>query len=292
VALRITIDIFSGRENPVIEVEGREAAEVLERLRPVKRLAKDAPGLPAEPTLGYRGLIVEQVGDLAKGLPRVFRYAHGGLYGGRLEHAAADPGFESHLMESLESFRRLDLGRGFPAFLREEIERFRDLREEWRRHRPPRWPVRERCRCAPLYEPAWWNVPARQFTNNCYNYGTNYRTDTYAQPGRAAGAQATVMSCAAVKPAAVLDDLLDAPRANNKCPKEGHLVALVVAPGWDYHWYRKGRNGYWTHKMGPTPATNVDNSGHLIPDPRTANRGAYTNFCAFMIVMHGHIKIS
>jgi hypothetical protein len=291
VALRITIDIFSGRENPVMEVDGKQADEVLEHLQPAKRLGRTVAGLPAEPTLGYRGIAVEQVGDLAKGLPRVFRYANGGLFGGRLAHAAADPEFERYLMESFEPFRRLDLGRGFPAFLRAEIERFRDLREEWRRHRPPRWPAKERCRCAPLYEPAWWNVPARQFTNNCYNYGTNYRTDTYAQPGRAAGAQATTMSCAAVKPAAVADDLIDAPRANNRCPKEGHLVALVVAPLYDYHWYRKGRNGYWTHKMGPTPATNVDNSGHLIPDPRSANRGPYTNFCTFMIVMHGHIKI-
>jgi hypothetical protein len=100
------------------------------------------------------------------------------------------------------------------------------------------------------------------------------------------------MSCAAVKPAAIKDELIDAPNANNKCPKEGHLVALVVAPGFDYHWYRKGRNGYWSHKMGGSPVTNVDNSGVLIPDPRSANRGAYTNFCSFMIVMHGHIKIA
>ena len=63
------------------------------------------------------------------------------------------------------------------------------------------------------------------------------------------------------------------------------------APGWDFHWYRKGRNGYWTHKPGGTPVTNLDNSAHLIPDPRTANRGPYTDFCTFMVVMHGHIKI-
>lgn len=37
-------------------------------------------------------------------------------------------------------------------------------------------------------------------------------------------------------------------RANNRCPKEGHLVALVIWPTVDFHWYRKGRNGYWSHK--------------------------------------------
>jgi hypothetical protein len=72
------------------------------------------------------------------------------------------------------------------------------------------------------------------------------------------------LTCASVRPAALADDLIDSPGANNKCPKEGHLVALVIAPGYDFHWYRKGRNGYWTHKPGRTQATNVDNSGVLI----------------------------
>ncbi len=90
---------------------------------------------------------------------------------------------------------------------------------------------------------------------------------------------------------AVSDCLIDSPTANNKCPKTGHLVALVIAPNWDFHWYRKGPNGYWSHKPGGTQATNLDNSGNLIPDPRTADRGPYTQFCTFMTVKHGHIKI-
>ena len=44
--------------------------------------------------------------------------------------------------------------------------------------------------------------------------------------------------------------------------------------------------------MGGTPVTNVDNSGNLIPDVRTADREPYTDFCTFMVVMHGHIKIA
>ena len=143
-----------------------------------------------------------------------------------------------------------------------------------------------------LYEPDWWNVPAIQPHNNCYNYACDYRTDTFAQPGRAAGAMYTALSCASVRPAAIADDLINSSNANNRCPREGHLVALVIAPGWDFHWFRKGRNGYWSHKPGGTAVTNVDNSGVTIPDPRTANRGPYTQFCTFMVVMHGHIKIN
>ena len=112
-----------------------------------------------------------------------------------------------------------------------------------------------------------------------------------AQPGLAAGHMYASLQCPDVLAGAVADDLIDDPHANNDCPREGHLAALVVAPGWDSHWYRKGRTGYWSHKPGSTQATNRDNSGNLIPDPRAANRGPYVDFCTFMIVLHGHIKI-
>jgi hypothetical protein len=290
-ALRITIDIFSGRPNPVVELNERESKSVLERLRPTRPLKRTEPGLPPFSTLGYRGLIIEQTGARAKGLPQSFRLAHGDVFGPELAHRIADDDFEDFFLGSTGPIRRVKLGREFPAFLRKEIDRFRKLRIKYP-WKPIHWPRRERCRCAPLYEPNWWNDGGqRQWNNNCYNYSTNYRTDTFAQPGLAAGAEYTALTCAAVRPAAIADDLIDSPGANNKCPKEGHLVALVIAPGWDFHWYRKGRNGYWTHKPGGTSATNVDNSGVLIPDPRTADRGPYTNFCTFMVVMHGHIKI-
>ena len=95
-----------------------------------------------------------------------------------------------------------------------------------------------------------------------------------------------------MRPAAIADDLIDAPGADNTCPDEGHLVALVVAPGWDYHWFRKDRSGWWSHKPGQTAVTDRDNSGSLILDPRNADRGMYTDFCTFMVAKHGHIKIS
>ncbi len=247
--------------------------------------------MPPFSTLGYRGLIIEQTGARTKSLPKSFRLAGGDVFGAELAHRIADEAFEDFFFGSDGPSRRVKLGEEFPAFLRKEIARFRKLRLKYP-WKPVRWPRHERCRCAPLYEPNWWNDGGqRQGNNNCYNYSTNYRTDTFAQPGLAAGAEYTALTCASVRPAAIADDLIDSPGANNKCPKEGHLVALVIAPGWDFHWYRKGRNGYWTHKPGGTQATNVDNSGVLIPDPRTADRGPYTNFCTFMVVMHGHIKI-
>lgn len=277
--LRVTIDIFSGRPNPIIELSGRAARRARELLRSASR--KGEANLPPVPTLGYRGLLVEEVG--ARRRPPI---------------RTVDQEFEDFICGSTGPLRRLKLGRAFPSVLRKEIERFRELRDRWPRRRKIRWPARIYCRCAPLYEPTWWNDGGqKQHQNNCYNYACNYRTDTFhqipdgSQPGAAAGAMYSQLTCASVTPAAVADGLIARPLANNKCPEEGHLVALVIAPGYDFHWYRKGRNGYWSHKPGSTPVINVDNSNHLIADPRTADRGLYTQFCTFMVVMHGHIKI-
>jgi hypothetical protein len=248
VEFRITIDVFSGRKNPVVKLKGKEAAQFYERLRPTRPLARREILPVRPPILGYRGLIIDQTG--ARGLPKTFRVAGGDLFGPDLAHRASDEDIERFVAGNKGLMRKLRLGEKFPSFLLDEIERFRESREK-HRFRPPRWPLRERCRCAPLYEPNWWNDNGqKQFNNNCYNYSTNYRTDTFAQPGLAAGAEYTALTCASVRPAALADDLIDSPSANNRCPKEGHLVALVIAPGADFHWYRKGRNGYWTHKPG------------------------------------------
>jgi hypothetical protein len=292
--VKLTMDIFSGQPNPTVELDGPESQEVLERLTPVRRLEEGEPDLPPEPRLGYRGVVVELTGEEAAtyDLPLHFRVAGADVFGRGLAHRARDAEIEQFLVAPDGPFRRVGLEPQIFERLPREIELFRQWRLKW----PieivwPIWPW-TRCACAPRYEPAWWNVPSRQPFNNCYNYATNYRTDTFAQPGRAAGQQYASLSCPDVLAGAVADALIDVPGADNTCPAEGQLVALVVAPGWDFHWYRKGRNGRWTHKPGSTPVTAVDNSGQVIIDPRNADRGPYTDFCTFMVVLHGHIKIS
>ena len=288
--LRITIDIFSGRPNPVVELTGRQAEAALERLSAGRALrGREAKAPP--PLLGYRGLIVERVDERTRRVRSSFRVAEGRRIDVRGVRSIADPEFEDFVIARIRRSLPKGLPRNFPDLLERERLRFRDLWPKW--PWPPfPWPLRPVCNCAPLYEPAWWNDGGqRQWNNNCYNYACNYRSDTYAQPGQAAGAMYNALTCAAVRPAAIEDDLIDNPGASNRCPREGHLVALVIAPNSDFHWYRKGRNGRWTHKPGGTEATNLDNSGAVITDPRTADRGMYTQFCTFMTVMHGHIKI-
>ena len=80
-------------------------------------------------------------------------------------------------------------------------------------------------------------------------------------------------------------------------------IALVIAPGVDYHWYEQNSDGYWSHKQGnATYPTNLDASGNLISNPRTCNRKYtyvftniitgnrykkelnYSNFCGYYMV--------
>jgi len=172
-AVRIEIDIFSGRPNPVIELKGSEARQALERLRPVRRLERGEPGLPQLPTLGYRGLIVEQTEAKTRGLPRSFRFAHGDLFGPRLLHRAEDEDFEEFVLRRA-GLAKLRPGKQMPDAVRAEIRRFRARRQNWPLRKFP-WPTKARCACAPLYEPDWWNVPE---TINVQRRGTSLRSSS------------------------------------------------------------------------------------------------------------------
>lgn len=149
-------------------------------------------------------------------------------------------------------------------------------------------------RCIPEYSPAAWNdANGIEYNNNCYNYGCDIQTGTYAQPGRASGNMYANINCHDVGNGAQSDGLVPVNCDEGcGCKECCHQVALVIAPGWDYHWYRKDRDGRWSHKMGGTPATNLDESGNIITDPRTADRGAYTIFCGCYCVCKSRVTIN
>lgn len=152
-------------------------------------------------------------------------------------------------------------------------------------------------RCIPRYAPASWNdANGIQYHNNCYNYGCDIPTGTYAQPGRGSGHMYASIDCHDVGLGAEYDGLAPTDCDGGcGCRDCWHQVALVIAPGpsfVDFHWYRRDRDGRWSHKPGGTPATNVDNSGNLIDDPRTADRGPYTIFCGCYCVKKSVVTIN
>jgi hypothetical protein len=54
------------------------------------------------------------------------------------------------------------------------------------------------------YNPGFWNNdPVIRQSNNCYNYASNWRTNTFAQPGRGCGQMYTALTCSEVTRAAL-----------------------------------------------------------------------------------------
>ena len=127
----------------------------------------------------------------------------------------------------------------------------------------------------------YWNEIEVQEANNCYNYSTNRRTDNFAQPGQAAGGIYSNISCREVYAAAIRDGLTPTEYFPYRSKSDEMLIALVAVSGWDYHWYRRDDNGYWTHKIGSSEATDLDSSGNRISNPETADRGEYKDFCGY-----------
>ncbi|KAL0486633.1 insoluble matrix shell protein [Acrasis kona] len=129
------------------------------------------------------------------------------------------------------------------------------------------------------YNPDKWNkdITALRY-NNCYNYATDVRTDTFAQPGKGSGSEYKSSTCTETWPASIRDGLtpLEKVCPTKEHPSVGHYVSLVIWPHQDFHWYRKDLDGFWSHKPGSTPVRNYDSSQQKILNPDKANIKPYT----------------
>lgn len=121
--------------------------------------------------------------------------------------------------------------------------------------------------------------------NNCYNYSTNRVTNSFAQPGEASGSIYENVTCEDVSAAAATDLGIESTAYfPYKDKTDDTLIALVVAPGYDFHWYRRDSDGFWSHKPGSSEARNTDESKQPITSPETADRGDYIDFCGYFHV--------
>lgn len=138
----------------------------------------------------------------------------------------------------------------------------------------------------PSLQLEYWNSTTSVLhNNNCYNYSTNRRTDNFAQPGESSGQEYTEITCAEMSKAVQRDlGVYPVDYFNFRQKQDYTLIALVVGQGWDFHWYRRDDNGYWSHKPGSTPATTLDRDQKPIVSPETANRGRYKHFCGYFAV--------
>lgn len=133
-----------------------------------------------------------------------------------------------------------------------------------------------------------------QWQNNCYNYGNDIVTNTFAQPGRrdfdggdgicSHSARPCVPNeCEDVKNAAIADGLTWVGTAlPTELPEEGHYVSLHIWPKTNFHWLRMDADMKWSHKPGRSPVRNVDNTRQLITDPQQASLSPWSQHCGYM----------
>jgi hypothetical protein len=294
--LKITTDMFSGRPNPSwILTDDNEIRVLLKELSRNREIASDAA--PSEAGLGLRGFIVEPLTDeiISDFEPATGIYLAAGPYAVSPKANELAERLIALMPKAEAALEIIDveqpaLDESFQSFLRQQLEIRRRTTAVDTENRPEAAPETFQADVTcnielAVYNPNFWNNnPTILSRNNCYNYASNKRTDTFAQPGKGCGHMYTAITCAEVTRAALCDRLhrrfdcfptSEAPR---------YLVAMVVAPGpgfVDFHWYRKNKEGFWSHKPGGTKVRNVDNSNKLITDPANCNRGPYTQFCGY-----------
>lgn len=286
--LRVTVDAFSGRLNPSWILNERETGDVLKDISRNRGMVADvAAGFTG---LGFRGVVLEPLSDdVGQGLdlPAVFKVGRGSsddarglelaerLIQSMRQHEASDPAAEGlqPFDEALEAqlLKLLDLP--LPQTSATQLDGPAPVISA---------PGDVTCMIERgKFNPGFWNDPSVIGRNNCYNYASNWRTNTFAQPGRGAGQMYTSLTCAEVTRAALADGCHRRFDCFPDAEKPRWLMALVVGPRYDYHWYRQQVEGFWGHKPGGTAARNTDNSGNVIANPETCNRGPYTDFCGY-----------
>jgi hypothetical protein len=280
--LRIELDIFSGRPNPSWILSPKEERELVERVKADPSLM--LPVTAATGGLGYRGYIVtaEKEGEASLGkaaLPSSFRL------GG--EPLSKDAATALWLLDTSEKpdTEVDDFLRGVAT---DTIRHPKPARED---QGPEALDKGSLVTCSSNYftsstDFSFWNGATYIRKNNCYNFAANHRTNTFAQPGRISGHPITSLTCSSVASSAEWDGWF------NSCQSANNLtIALVIWPGVDFHFYRKCANGIWCHKPGQTAARNYDNSGNIITNVETCNRGNYTNFCGYWYANNSIIMV-
>ena len=126
----------------------------------------------------------------------------------------------------------------------------------------------------------------KQADNNCYNYGTDILTNTFAQPGRGTDHEWQENTCEEIKKAALSDGLqyVGTEYPKNK-PIKGHYIAELIWPETNFHWVRLDSNGKWSHKPGGSRITNKDNDGLDITNPSIQDFSPWTEFCGYFLVI-------
>lgn len=285
----ITLDVFSGRPNPTWKLNEKDAKKFVERF--ASKSVVDAESI--ESPLGYRGFSIEASSDikLPDNIPSKFHV------GGTLSDDTKTKSFKNPLLtlDETDDATKWLLTKSENAINPEVLAYVKDTLKKQKKGFKEETPkeiikdihLEKLAAASPCiiqntgYSPTFWNDPAYITLNNCYAYAMNNRSNTFPQPGRRSGHPLTAApTCSNVKTASNWDG------CKSTCDGGNKLVALVIWPGMDYHWYRKHSQGFWGHKPGQTAARNVDSLNRIIDGttltPFNCARGPYTIFCSYL----------
>ncbi len=274
--MQITFDAYSGRPNPFLAAPDALSLALVEALGDLRLIGVSSP-MPNR--LGYRGLEIE--------LPVVsaLRYGVGRISSVPALVASAHIPILSAIAEVLER-----IGEFVGRALSEIARVIRAIIDSISRIMPGGAPAGggpTACAYERLpFDAGPWNDAAFIRTNNCYAYASNKRANypRKPQPGVASGRMFSDLTDGAdVAAASRRDGAHDAGDCLPESEKPRGLVALVIWPGEDYHWYRHQSN-CWGHKPGSTPARNTDEGGAVILDPSACDRGPYSIFHGYMLM--------
>ena len=285
-SIKVTLMVFSGRENPEWKLSADQVGQLRDRLSGLRGTTMERPdGMLGG--LGYQGFALTATQEMDVE-PNIFIHANI-VDLGPSTVALRDGG------NSLETWLLGTAGEAIDSKVRNYVQS-QFAPQAYAGASAQRSP-RTRALEVPRYEPSIWNNdPSIRRSNNCYNYANNKLTNTFAQPGRANGialpSPLTGQSVARGAIADGIEGLADA-EAWKSTPGEGHWAALVLSTDIDdYHWYRlDDYNARWSHKPGVTPARDIDGSMAAIADPRTCDRVPYGEFVGFFHTFPARITI-
>jgi hypothetical protein len=291
-SVTVELHIFSGRKNPSWELARGQIDELKGRLEEVRtRSILKPPGVLGG--LGYTGFAISAVSE--SGLAAA-TYVHRGIID--TDRSAPTRETTGELEQWLLSTGS-SLSTGLSKYVENEIKAVD--------HRDPMRGVTARhfAVTVPVYDNAKWNEnPCTLGSNNCYNYAVDQITNSHPTiPGASVGKPVLFpYNCQELTDAAKLDGLRPVERSvvfGGTGPKIGHYVALVYTDyfspeqDYDFHWYRKDKDGGWSHKPGTDRCKYTDHKEHFpIKDPEACDRGSYKYFCGYFHVVPGEVQVA
>lgn len=277
---KVRLIVFSGTEDPSFTITSKEMSKLKNTLSSFKFKAKSNTRV-----MGYKGFLIKT------------------LYSNEQVHfIKGNPNAEYYLL-NLAKINGI-INSEVYSHVEEQISISYEVSSEDSKLEVTQKIFKESCENTPIIGPD--TIPnfdpnnddqgcfeVEQWNNNCYNYGNDIVTNTFAQPGKGTEQKWKENTCEDVKRAAISDGLQwIGTEYPSEAPASGHYIALLIWPDTNFHWIRLDSNNLWSHKPGGTEITNKDNNGNFISNPSIQDFSPWSHFCGYFLTVPSKITIS